>query len=158
MTDMTAVSAVSATPPERQPSSVEPTRTVSARYLARNMAAVLRDVADRGDSFAIEHFGRVVGFLVPLEGRALVRKAGRISYEPPPPLRDLDETRTTILGILHRKGPSVLDQLVKDRESIGRVAVALCDLERGDLPLVDRSHGWYRLTPEGVRHAEALGL
>ena len=81
MTDMAAVSAVSDTSPEQRCAPIVPERTVSARFLARNMAAILREVADDGHAFAVEHFGRVVGFLVPREGRELVRHRGKVWWE-----------------------------------------------------------------------------
>ncbi len=156
MTDMTAVSD---TPPERHVGSITPVRHVSARFLARNLAATLREVADEGHSFAITHFGRVVGFLVPLEGRVAVKQGRDLVYEvpEPEPLLELNEVEAGIVGTIYRIGKAVPDQLV-DGRNIGTVLVALSKLEATTPPLLVRDWGSYDLTPAGLRHAEELGL
>jgi antitoxin (DNA-binding transcriptional repressor) of toxin-antitoxin stability system len=160
MTDMTAVSAVSDTRSEGHPSPIEPVGTVSARHLARNMATILRAVAGEGHSYAVEHFGRVVGFVVPLDGRSPARRGGKVVYEvpTPEPLRELDENETHVVRTIHRLGRAVPDQLCDAAHRWSDVAVALSNLELKDPRLVVRDWGWYKLRPEGVRHVEELGL
>lgn len=158
MTDMTAVSAVSDTPPERTPSAIEAVATVSARHLSRNMAATLRAVADEGHSFAVKHFGRVVGFLIPTEGRVAVRRGPQVVYEVPEPeaLLELNEVESSIVRTLYREGRSVPDRLMGDR-TFSETARALAALECSDPPLIRKTWMGYELTPAGVRHAEELG-
>lgn len=160
MTDMTAVSDMSDTSPEDDPAPISPERVLSARFLARNTAAVLREVADEGHSFAIRHFGRVVGFLVPLDGRVPVNRRGEVVYEVPrpAPLRELDPLQQDILRSLDRRGSAVLDVLVIDCEASARdVVTAVGSMELGEPRLVSRTFGgWLRLTDDGRRHVDAL--
>ncbi len=159
MTDMTAVSAVSDTPPDETPSPIAPVRHVSARFLARNLAPILREVADDGHSFVITHFGRVAAFLVPVDGRVPVKRGGHLVYEipKPEPLLELNEVEKSIVGTLYRSGKAVPDRLIGGHD-VGAVMSALGKLEFTNPPLLVRDWGSYDLTPTGVRHAEELGL
>ncbi|MDQ4125278.1 MAG: hypothetical protein M3134_06730 [Actinomycetota bacterium] len=158
MTDMTVVPAVSDTPPGDTPSPIAPVEYVSARCLARNTAAILRAVADDGHAFAIRHFGRVVGFLVPVEGRVPVMQRGKVIYEVPErqPLAELNDVEAWVVGTLYRLGKAVADQLVGDHP-VGDALIALGKLEF-DPPLLRKTRFGYELTAEGERHAEELGL
>ena len=160
MTHMADVSDVSDTPPRDTPSPIAPIDRISARRLARNTAAILRAVTDEGHSFAIEHFGRVIGFLVPREGRVAVRRRGKVVYEvpEPEPLLELGERDIEILRILHRDGPSVPDRLIPPGEGFTPTAIALARLEITKPPLIRKGWMGYRLTSAGARRAEELGL
>ena len=160
MTDMTVVPDVPDTPPDDTPSSIHPVETVSARRLARETAAILRAVADDGHSFAIGHFGRVIGFLVPREGREPVRRRGNTVYEvpEPEPLLELTDVQTEILKIMHRDGHTAPDRLIPDGAHVGEALIALSELECTQPPLIRKTWGGYKLLPAGVRHAEELGL
>lgn len=157
MTDMTAVSDTS---PARTSSPIEPVRTMSARDLSRNMAATLRCVADEGHSFAITHFGRVIGFLVPLDGRMPVRRGGKVVYEvaEPEPLLELTASQLDVLRILHRRGESVPDLLIPPEGTWAETAMTLFELETTKPRLIVKSWMGYKLTAAGERHAQELGL
>lgn len=140
-----------------QPMAIETDASINARTLSRKTSATLRAVADRGHSFAIEHCGRVVGFLIPVEGRVPVGYGRRTLYEvpEPEPTPELDEIQTSILQTVYRLGGrGVPDQLVGDRTVLDTL-VALAALETSGV-LVKTVRG-YELTDAGERHAKALG-
>lgn len=154
------MSDMSDTPREEHREAITPHRTVNARHLSRHTAELLREVGFEGRSFAIRHFGRVIGFLVPIDGRAPTVRGSNVVYEVPvlAPLRELDEIEGHILRTIRRLGKATLDQLCDTTHPFGDVAIALANLEMADPQLIVRDWGGYKLRPEGVRHVEELGL
>lgn len=144
--------------PGTPPIAISVDRTVNARDLSRHTGSLLSEVAFDGRSFAIRSHGRVIGFLVPREGREPVKRRGKIVYEvpEPEPLLELNPTQIEIVRVLYANGETVADLLVPKGGTAGKTLVALGHLEvKG---LVRKSWMGYTLTPAGARHAEELGL
>ncbi|MFN2588477.1 MAG: hypothetical protein ABR613_10230 [Actinomycetota bacterium] len=139
---------------ERTYVPIEPARHVSARELTRETAKLLRAVADEGHSFAIRHFGRVVAFLVPLDGRVPKMRRGRLVYEVEvqKPLMELSEAQLEVLRILAAEGA-----MADPTESLGLTPAGTVRL----LATMAHIHGLLRqrgavweITPYGARHLE----
>ncbi|HEV2756250.1 MAG TPA: hypothetical protein VG318_10810 [Actinomycetota bacterium] len=153
---MTDVSDVSDAAPASTPSSIKPIRHVSARELSRQTAELLRAVTDEGHSFAIRHFGRVVGFLVPLEGRTKKVVGGEVVYEVEVlrPLIELDEAQKHVLRMLAAEG-----RMANPTRGLGltpRDVVGLLATMTYTHGLLKQSGAWWELTPYGVRHLDEL--
>jgi antitoxin (DNA-binding transcriptional repressor) of toxin-antitoxin stability system len=154
MTNMTDMSAVSDASPDATPSPIRPRRHVNARELSRKTAELLRAVADDGHSYAIRHFGRVVAFLVPLEGRTPQSRRGEVVYavEPQQPLVDLGARQMHVLRMLEAEG-----RMVDPTRGLGLTASEtmrlLATMTHVD-GLLKQSGACWELTPYGARHLD----
>ncbi len=157
MADMTDVSAVSDASGEKTYAPVKPVRHISARELNRQTAQLLREVTDEGHSFAIRHFGRVVAFLVPLDGRVPKTRRGELVYEVEPqrPLMELTRDQLGVLHALAAEGPMgdpTRDLELPPGEMMGLLAT-MAHLHG----LLKQSGPYWELTPYGARHLDGRG-
>ena len=132
---------------ELTPPPIKPARHVSARELARHTAQLLREVTDEDRSFAVRHFGRVVGFLVPLDGRVPITRKGELFYEvePEEPPLELTDEELGVMLALEENGPMVnpTTWLVPPAEMfvlLGRMTIK---------DLVEQAGPYWRITPYG---------
>ena len=137
--------------PDERPAPIQPARHVSARELARNTAQLLREVADAEIAFAIRHFGRVVAFLVPLEGRVATKRKGELVYEVEiqKPLMDLGPEELEVLRNLDAEGP--MANPTSGRLSTSQMMALLGRMSFID-ELIEQKGPYWKITQYGRRH------